>query len=323
MKKICILSVLGLSLMACNQSPKSDKNSDLSLNQSQTELTQVSEYTLEKSFKYLTSDELSGRETGTEGIEMAAAHIEEVFNAYKVKPLFNTFKDSFKLKELDAYNLVGVIKGSQPELSPILIGAHYDHIGAIKPIEGDSIANGANDNASGSVAVLELAKYFSKKQPKRDVIFALFSAEEKGLLGSEHLANRFKNDNIIPYFVFNIEMIGVPMKAKAYKAYVTGFENSNFAQVFNQASKDSVVGFLPQAQKMNLFMRSDNYPFYKTLNIPAHTVCTFDFTNFDYYHHVDDEFEKMDLKHLKTIINDFKPGLADLANTTDDVIKLN
>ena len=320
MKNIILLLAISFGLIACQ---KATEKTTEAVTASASAEGQEQNFTLEASLKLLSSDSLAGRETGTVGIEKAADHIEQVFKKFNVQPYLETYKDSFQVKTQTAYNVVGMVKGSKPELKPIMIGAHYDHIGYGKVVDNDSIANGANDNATGTVAVLELAKHFSENQPKRSVIFALFSAEEKGLLGAEHLAERFSKEAITPYFLFNIEMIGIPMNGKNYKAYLTGIEKSNFAQVFNTASEASVVGFLPEAQKMGLFKRSDNYPFYEVLNIPAHTVCTFDFTNFKYYHHVDDEFDKMDLKHLKSLINSFKSGLTNLANTTKDEIKLN
>ncbi|QSS96364.1 M20/M25/M40 family metallo-hydrolase [Psychroflexus sp. ALD_RP9] len=320
MKKILLLLAISFGLIACQ---KATEKTTKAVTASAPAEGQEQNFTLEASLKLLASDSLAGRETGTIGIEKAADYIEKAFKAYQIQPYFETYKDSFQVKGENAYNIIGVVQGSQPDLKPIMIGAHYDHIGYGKVVGNDSIANGANDNATGTVAVLELAKHFSENQPKRNVIFTLFSAEEKGLLGAKHLAERFNKEAITPYFLFNIEMIGIPMSGKNYKAYLTGIEKSNFAEVFNTVSKDSVVGFLPQAKKMGLFMRSDNYPFYEVLKIPAHTVCTFDFTNFEYYHHVDDEFDKMNLSHLKSLINSFKPGLTELANSTEDQIKLN
>lgn len=322
MKKTVLLSVLIVMMFACKKATKKTTKA-LTAQEQQKQQAEAPRFTLEESLTYLASDQLSGRDTGTNGIELAAQHIETVFESHSVKPYFETYRDSFLVKNIEAYNVVGVIKGTQPELKPIVIGAHYDHIGHIKPVEGDSIANGANDNASGTVAVLELAKHFAKQSPKRDVVFALFSAEERGLLGSKHLAERFKSDGITPYFVFNIEMIGVPMQGKTFKSYITGFETSNMAERFNTISNDSLVGFLPQAQKMGLFKRSDNYPFYSILNVPAQTVCTFDFTNFDYYHHVDDEFHEMDVKHLESLVNAYKPVLTSLSNEVTTTITLN
>ncbi len=144
----------------------------------------------------------------------------------------------------------------------VIIGAHYDHVGQGEPVDGDIIANGANDNASGTTAVLELAKYFANNPPKRSMLFTLFSAEEMGLVGAKELAKELKDEELDLYTMFNIEMIGVPMEGRDYMAYVTGYEISNLAEKFNEYAGGKILGFLPQAKEYSLFRRSDNYPFF-------------------------------------------------------------
>ncbi|MEC8832916.1 MAG: M28 family peptidase, partial [Bacteroidota bacterium] len=151
---------------------------------------------------YLASNDLKGREAGSEGIEMAAKYIENYFRSYGLEPYFETYRDTLSNFKKPAFNIVGVIEGNHPQLKHeyILVGAHYDHIGTIKPENGDYIANGANDNASGTTSVLEMARYFGvHKTNGRSIIFALFSAEEKGLLGSKHLAKKLKEQDLNLY----------------------------------------------------------------------------------------------------------------------------
>lgn len=266
---------------------------------------------------YLASDELEGRDSGSEGIEKAAQFIEGLFIQNKLAPYFNSYRDTLTNFTPTSYNMVGWIEGSHPELKNeyILIGAHYDHIGRIEPEGGDSIANGANDNASGSTMVLELARYFGNtKSNRRSIIFVLFTAEEKGLLGSKHLAEKLKAQNLNLYLVLNFEMIGVPLVDKQYLTYASGYEKSNLAHVCNTYAGRELVGFLPTAQKFGLFKRSDNYPFYEAFNVPAHTFCTFDFTNFDHYHKVGDEADLMDFQHMAQLVNLFIPVVEGVAN---------
>lgn len=322
MKKIiltlCLVSFIATS---CKNSVQEEKAAN-----SEKTNTSEFEYSAKSALEYLSSDELSGRDTGSEGIEKAAIYLENAFESFGVKPFFETYRDSFKLKEVDGYNVVGVLKAkTQTDLKPIVIGAHFDHIGHIEAVENDSIANGANDNASGTVAVLELAKSLAGKDLERDVIFALFSAEEKGLVGSRHLANKMKDSETEPYLVFNIEMLGVQMNGKDYRAYVTGYEMSNLAEVFNgfYEEEEEFLGFLPEAAQYGLFKRSDNYPFFEVFNVPSHTICTFDFTNYDYYHHVKDEFEELDVEAYLKLVDDLKPGVLKLINSTETEIKLN
>ena len=287
---------------------------------------EVSVAEVQEDLNYLSSDELAGRNTGSEGIEKAAVYIEKHFSDLDLKPYFETYRDNFMIGEKKAYNVVGLLEGTDEDLKDeyILIGAHYDHIGHAKEVDGDVIANGANDNAAGTVGVLHLAKHLSEiGNNKRSIIFALFSGEEMGLKGSEHLAEKLKSEGIDLYTMINLEMIGVPMKAKDYQAYVTGFERSNLAEKFNEYSEgEKVLGFLPQAGQMNLFKRSDNYPFYTEFKVPSQTICTFDFSNYPYYHHVDDEAEFLDAGHMAALIEDLIPGLHKMSNTAEKEIKM-
>lgn len=289
-------------------------------------IVQVSVSEVQKDLDYLSSDELAGRETGSEGIEKAAAYIEEHFKEVGIASYFEDYQDDFNIGNKNAFNVVGWLEGKDEKLKDefIIIGAHYDHIGHGKPVEGDEIANGANDNAAGTVGVMQIAEQLAKiNDNKRSVIFALFSGEEMGLKGSKHLAEKLKKENLDLYAMINLEMIGVPMKAKDYMAYITGFNRSNLAEKFNEYSEKKVLGFLPQAGQMNLFKRSDNYPFYKEFEIPAQTICTFDFSNYPYYHHVDDEVEFLDVEHMANLIENLIPALQQMTNTADKEIKMN
>lgn len=273
----------------------------------------------------LASDAFQGRESGSKGLEQAADYISAYFKSQDIKPYYKTYKDTFYLKSKVGYNLIAEIKGSDPYLKrqPLIIGAHYDHIGFTKAVDGDSIANGANDNISGTVGVMQLAKRLKDKQPKRPILFVLFDAEEQGLKGSTYLAEKLKSEDINPYVIFNLEMIGVPMLDQPQKAYLTGFDKSNFAKLFNDYAESEALILLSQAQKYQLFRRSDNYPFYKSFKIPAHSVSTFDFTNYDYYHHVKDEALLQDPKHINSLVNLWVEPLLKIANHTEKLIKLN
>ncbi len=281
---------------------------------------------IKRSMEYLASDELEGRNTGSKGIEKAAVFIENYFKKNNIKPYFKTYRDSFNLKDIVGYNIVGYIEGNDPELKNefVILGAHYDHIGNGKEVNGDVIANGANDDASGTVAVLEWANYFSKsKSNKRSILFTLYSAEEMGLKGSSHLAKRLKKENLDLYTMINFEMIGVPRAKEEIMAYMSGYEKSNMGAKLNEYGGKEVIGFFPKAKEFQLFMRSDNYPFYKAFKKPAHAISTFDFTNFDYYHHVDDEADKMDYKHMTDFMNVMIPALEGMINAPIQEIKMN
>ena len=279
-----------------------------------------------KIMNFLASDELQGRDSGAEGIAKAADYIEDIFKANGIKPYFENFRDTLSNFKEPAYNMVGMIEGTDPELKKefIILGAHYDHIGRIKAKKGDEIANGANDNASGTTTVLELARYFGKaKSNKRSILFTLFSAEEIGLLGSKHLAKKLKDAGLNLYTMLNFEMVGVPLQHDDYLMYLTGYNLSNLASVSNSYSEKTVAGFLPKAKEFNLFNRSDNAPFHKIYNVPSHTYSTFDFTNFDHYHQVDDEAELMDFNHMANVVNVLIPVMEGIINSPEQEIKYN
>lgn len=292
-------------------------------------ISKTTEADVKKIVGFLASDDLQGRMSGSEGIAEAATFIENNFKTNGVKPYFKTYRDTlvnFDSSKGVAYNVVGFVEGNDPKLKKefVIIGAHYDHIGTAKADGEDVIANGANDNASGTAAVMEFARYFGKtKTNKRSIIFALFSAEEMGLLGSKHLAKKLKQKNLNLYTMLNFEMIGIPMQNKDYLTYLTGFNKSNLAKISNDYAGENIAGFLPKAGDFRLFMRSDNYPFHQEFNVPSQTFCTFDFTNFEHYHKVGDETDVMDFNHMASLINKFTPVLKSIANTETKEIKYN
>lgn len=315
MKKLLISLLFFTFLLGC-------KSTDTAVNSTPNVLADE----LETTVVYLASDELKGRNTGTDGIEASALFIENELKNYGIKPYFETYRDAFTVQEKQAYNIVGFIEGTDPKLKNeiVILGAHYDHIGFGKKVENDSIANGANDNATGTSAVLAIAKHLATvKNNKRSVIVALFSAEEMGLLGSKHLANKLKAETIDLYTVVNIEMIGVPFKDRDYVAFLTGYDNSNMASKINDYVGHNLIGSSDVAKKYNLFRASDNYPFYDVFRLPSHTISSCDLSNYDYYHHVGDEADQQNYEHMASLINKLIPAIETMCNTPTKEIILN
>jgi Zn-dependent M28 family amino/carboxypeptidase len=315
MKKTLLLIIL-IAVFSCKNAPKEN-----------IKPITITSDELKETVRFLASDRLLGRNTGSEGIDEAATYLENQFNALGVKPYFETYRDDFKVDSLEAFNVVGIIEGNDSKLKDeyIIIGAHYDHIGIIdKIVDNDSIANGANDNAAGTSSVIAMAKYFAaKKNNKRSLMFVLFSAEEKGLLGSKHLAKKLKAENINLYTMVNMEMIGVPFKDRDYIAFLTGYEMSNMAEKMNEYLGSKVIGFSEIAKKYNLFRQSDNYAFYEAFKIPCQTMSSCDLSNYEYYHHVDDEADKLDYNHMASLINSVIPAIEKMSNTPTKEIKMN
>ena len=138
------------------------------------------------SLAFLSSDDLLGRRTGSEGSALARAHLVQAFEDAAVLAPADDFEFPFDIttrrgESLRGANVVGWVRGSETPDRYIVVSAHYDHVG----VRGDQIYNGADDNASGSVAVVELAYTLAADPPKNSVILAIFDAEEIGLNGAE------------------------------------------------------------------------------------------------------------------------------------------
>jgi hypothetical protein len=130
-------------------------------------------------------------------------------------------------------NVVGTIPGRRSD-QIVLFSAHHDHIGIRPAVDGDSIANGANDDASGTTAVISLARYFADRpQPERTLLFATFTAEEAGGYGSRYFSEQLDPDQIVA--MFNVEMIGKPAVSGPNTAWVTGWDRSDFGAILERA----------------------------------------------------------------------------------------
>lgn len=209
-------------------------------------------------------------------------------------------------------NVVGSIPGHRPD-EIVLFSGHYDHVGVVRPVDGDSIANGANDNASGTTAVIELARYFEAKgRPERTLYFVAFTAEESGGYGSRHFSGQVDPERIVA--MFNIEMIGKPAVEGPNSAWITGFERSDFGAILQRAVEGTGFAFHPDPYpEENLFYRSDNATLAR-LGVPAHTLSTTPIDVDPDYHQVTDEVETLDLDHMTATIRAIAAGAATIVS---------
>ncbi len=199
-------------------------------------------------------------------------------------------------------NVVGMLPGKKKNDEQVIFSAHYDHVGIGKPTaEGDSIYNGANDDASGTTAVILLANHFAKqKNNERTLVFAAFTAEETGGHGSKYFSNQFDPKKIVA--MFNIEMIGTESKWGKNSAYITGFDKTDMGTILAKNLEGSEFTFHPDPYPdQNLFYRSDNATLAR-LGVPAHTISTSKMDSEKYYHTADDEIETLDLQNMARII---------------------
>ena len=205
-----------------------------------------------------------------------------------------------KITKIPYQNVVAMVPGKLKNEFVVFSG-HYDHLGIGKPVDGDSIYNGANDDASGTTAVISLAKYFSaQKKPKRTLLFVAFTAEESGGYGSSYFSKALDPKKVIA--MFNIEMIGTESKWGKNSAYITGYEKSDFGKILQSSLTNTPFSFYPDPYPaQNLFYRSDNATLAK-LGVPAHTISTSKMDSEKYYHTVKDEFSTINLENMTEII---------------------
>ncbi len=198
-------------------------------------------------------------------------------------------------------NVAGMITGSSKPDEYVVFSGHYDHIGILPPSAAkDSIANGADDDASGTTAVVMLANYFKKKKPARSIIFVAFTAEEIGGYGSQYFSRQLSPDKVVA--MFNIEMIGKESKFGRNSAFITGFEKSDFGTILQKNLEGSAFKFHPDPYpEQNLFYRSDNATLAR-LGVPAHTISTTQIDKDKLYHSVDDEVESLNIQNITDII---------------------
>jgi Zn-dependent M28 family amino/carboxypeptidase len=269
----------------------------------------------------LSSDAFAGRDPGTEGFNLAVNYVESFLSKNRILPFFNNnYKDSVVVNGKASYNIVGLIGERNPDNKHILIGAHLDHLGisseeerneAERPdsllttsqIASDSIYNGANDNASGVTAVLQIAQQLRKYNFEQNIIIALFTGEEIDFIGSRHLAKKLKSDSVNLSYMLNFEMIGKTLSTGENQVFLTGSSKSNCAEEMNKIVDRTFVSFSQAYLDSGLFYYSDNYPFFEEFQVPCHTIVSFDFDNYDHYHKVSDEIIQLDVENMNSIIH--------------------
>ena len=207
-----------------------------------------------------------------------------------------------KIKKQYLTNLIGMIPGKSKPDEYVIFSAHYDHLGIGKPDEaGDSIYNGANDDASGTTAVIALADYFSKiHNNERTLIFAAFTAEEIGEFGSAYFSEKFDPAKVVA--MLNIEMIGTESKWGKNSAYISGYDRSDLGAILQKNLGNTQFRFYPDPYPdQQLFLRSDNASLAKR-GVPAHSISTSKMDVEKYYHKQGDEIRTLDLNNMTEII---------------------
>jgi Zn-dependent M28 family amino/carboxypeptidase len=294
---------------------------------------------------FLASNLLEGRFTPSPGLNVAAEFIASRFRSAGLQP--GGERDSFFQEaaiengqanvpdastpaEAIARNVIAILPGSDPRLRDtyVLLTAHYDHIGTTKtagkeagdhptPDSPDQIYNGANDDGSGVVSVLAIARALAARtvRPKRSIMFVLFFGEELGLRGSEFYAEHPAVPLSKTVAELNLEQLGRTDSSEGpeiARVSLTGTGYSNLPFYVRCAASESGVATYVDEGNDSYFVRSDNAVFAKH-GIPAHTLCV----AFDYpdYHRVGDEWQKIDFDNMATVDRAVALAIWNIANS--------
>jgi hypothetical protein len=215
-------------------------------------------------------------------------------------------------------NVVAIIEGTDTALKNeyIMLSAHYDHVGVGRPnAEGDSIYNGARDNAVGTVAVINAARYFAENPPKRSVLLCAWTAEEKGLLGSAY----FAENPLIPLnqIIFNLNIDNAGYNDTSIVS-VIGLGRTSADPLIEKATADfGLKAIADPAPEQGLYDRSDNVNFARK-GIPSPTF-SLGFTAFDeeiskYYHQASDHVDNFDLDYAVKYWKSYILSAENIAN---------
>lgn len=320
MKKIFLPVFSSIILLSCNTANVSSDRTD-SINAKSKKVfskayQQIKLNDLKKNLHIIASDEMAGRDTGSPGQKKAGEYIVQFYKDLgvsfpkKLGSYYQKVPSSFMKKRgggnlTDSENILAFIEGSEKPEEIIVISAHYDHVGTKNGV----VYNGADDDGSGTVAVMQIAKAFQSakkkgKGPKRSVLFLHVTGEEHGLFGSSY----YSENPVFPLAHtvadLNIDMIGRDDPANRGKnyVYVIGSEMlSSELKIINEAANKKTHNlelnykYDDPKDPDRLYYRSDHYNFAKH-GIPV--AFYFDGIHED-YHQPTDDVEKIDFNLLQ------------------------
>ena len=299
-------------------------------------LSSISADAMRGHLSFLASDALEGRGTPSRGLDVAAEYIASQFRAAGLEPLgddgyFQTadWRQIAPQRERAKYadapaplivrNVVGLLRGSDPQLGKtyVLVTAHYDHLGIREGKGDDPIFNGANDDGSGTVSVIELARAFAaqKVRPKRSIVFMTVFGEEHGLVGSRYYGAHPLVPVADTVADINLEQIGRTDDSEGPQmraAAVTGADFSEVGDVLRKAGE--LTGIKITKHPVNsdrYFAFSDNQAL-ADLGVPAHTISVaYEFPD---YHGAADTWDKIDYANMAEIDRTVALAILTIAN---------
>jgi len=265
---------------------------------------------------FLASDSLEGRETNTHGNVIAREFIIERLQQTGVSAFVQDYTQSFTFGEdtIPAENILGFIEGFSAK-NFIVISAHYDHVGMKDSTE---IFNGADDNASGVVALLALAEYFRANQPENNLLFAFFDAEEKGLQGAKYFMQSVVMDSSRIKLNVNLDMVSRGDKNELYAVgtYFTPY----LKPLVEEASQDKSIQLLfgrdEPKKKPNWVNASDHAPFHQE-EIP---FVYFGVDDHPDYHKTTDTADKINPDFYLEAIRLIKDAIENFDANLDEIV---
>ncbi|HJT66261.1 MAG TPA: M20/M25/M40 family metallo-hydrolase [Pyrinomonadaceae bacterium] len=287
----------------------------------------ILERNIRAELSFLASDAMQGRGSGTNYERVAAEYIGSQFRQFGLEgggeadasgkkgfvqrvPLAAA-KFTEQAETASTWNAVGVLRGSDLNGETIMLSAHLDHLGVNEALNGDKIFNGADDDASGCVAVMEMARVLAAgPRPRRTIYFVCFGSEERGGYGARYFIANSPTPLERIVADFNFEMLGRPdAKVAPGTLWLTGYERSTLGPELVRQGAALVADPHPE---QNFFQRSDNYTL-ALRGVVAHTVSSFGLHTD--YHRPSDEISKIDFTFMTQALNSLVRPIQWLSNT--------
>lgn len=280
-------------------------------------VAQTQQQRLEKHIYYMAADSLRGRQAGSKDARKVADYIEHEFNQIGLQPLYGSHRLYFRTmlmngveviseKAIDSLrysttiyrDVVGVIPGCDPVLKNeyIVVGGHYDHLG----VKNGKVYNGADDNASGTACVIEMARQLINQHPSRTIIFCAFDAEEIGLFGSKALATKMEQMRDINKvkMMMSIDMVGWLKQGKDLRFEGTG-TLKDCEKMLQQVADQVGISIRGKRFESSPITATDTEPFAKN-GVPTLAVTT---GLKSPYHKPEDDANLIDYPGLDKIVN--------------------
>jgi hypothetical protein len=350
---ICVIVALSFAALPIAAQKPAPKKSPIAKTKkptiaadTQTMLDKISANSLRGHLSFIASDLLEGRGTPSRGLDLAAEYIAAQFRRAGLEPAgddgffqtadWNVIRPvrnnpnapppaapAADAPPVKVRNVVGILRGSDPQLKDtyILITAHYDHLGIRENAEGDKIFNGANDDGSGTVSVMELATAFAamKERPKRSLVFMTFFGEERGLVGSRYYGAHpiFPIEKTVADI--NLEQVGRTDDTEGPQvsaAAVTGFDFSDVGTILQKAGEMTGVKIFKHPTNSDRYFGASDNQALADQGVPAHTISVA--YQYPDYHRASDHWDKVDYDNMAKVDRTVALAVLTIANNPQE-----